>query len=96
MCIQLDHLLLPPKACQQDKEKTYVFIFTPAIDLSHNDVKCGFEMLHETGLALEKCRANHIQCNMNLSAFDVIIRKAYFLLRLLVRSSPSNRCEKVN
>ena len=29
------------------------------IDHSHNDVKYGFE-LHEIGLALEKCRANHI------------------------------------
>ena len=27
-------------------------------DHSHNDVKCGFEMLHEIWLALEKCRAN--------------------------------------
>ena len=30
-------------------------------------------MLHEIGLALEKCRANYIKCNMNFSAFDVII-----------------------
>ena len=30
-----------------------------SIDLSH-DVKCGFEMLYEIGLALEKCQANHI------------------------------------
>ena len=30
------------------------------IDLSHNDVKCGFEMLYKIGLALEKCQANHI------------------------------------
>ena len=47
------------------------------IDLSYNDVKCGFEMLHEVGLTLEKYRANHIECNMNFSAFDVIIRKVY-------------------
>ena len=34
-------------------------------------------MLHEIGLALEKYPANHIQRNMNFSAFDVIIRKVY-------------------
>ena len=30
------------------------------INLAYNDVKCGFEMLHEIGLALEKCQANQI------------------------------------
>ena len=30
------------------------------IDKYTIDVKCGFGMLHETGLALEKSRANHI------------------------------------
>ena len=30
------------------------------IDLSYNDVKCGFEMLREIWQALEKCRANQI------------------------------------
>ena len=47
------------------------------IDLSHNDVKYRFKMLHEIELAAEKCPANHIKCNMNFSAFDVIIRKVY-------------------
>ena len=27
-------------------------------EVSYNDIKCGFEMSHEIGLALEKCRAN--------------------------------------
>ena len=30
-------------------------VIVSSIDLSYNDVKCGFEMLHEIGLALEKC-----------------------------------------
>ena len=30
------------------------------IDFSYNNVKCGFELLNEIGLALEKCRANRI------------------------------------
>ena len=46
------------------------------MDLSHNDVKCEFEILQEILLAWEKCRPNQIKCNMNFSAFDVIIRKA--------------------
>ena len=47
------------------------------IDLSYNDVKCGFKMLHEIGLALENVEAV-IQCNINFSVFDVIIRKVYW------------------
>ena len=35
------------------------------INLSHNDVKCGFEMLHEILLAREKYRVNQILCNIN-------------------------------
>ena len=37
-----------------------VRVFTSAIDLSDNDVKCRFEISREIWLALEKCRANDI------------------------------------
>ena len=35
------------------------------VNLSYNNVKCRVEMLHEFGLALEKCRANLLECNIN-------------------------------
>ena len=38
----------------------FKFLTTLTIDLSHNDVNCGFEMLCKIRLALEKYRANYI------------------------------------
>ena len=57
----------------------------------NNDVKCGFEMLHEVGLTLEKCRANHIECNMNFSTFDVIIGKVYWQRFFIARTAGGRR-----
>ena len=58
------------------------------MDPFHNDVKCGFEILHEILLALEKCRANQILCNMNFSAYDVIIRSVHCVkIKLVVNQS---------
>ena len=47
------------------------------IDLSYNDVKREFVMLHEVWLAREKRRANQIARKFNFSAFDVIMKKVY-------------------
>ena len=47
------------------------------IDLSHNDVKCRFTMLHEGLLAREKRRAHQSQCKFHFSTFDVIMKKVY-------------------
>ena len=50
------------------------------MDLSYNDVKRGLMMLHEVWLAREKRRANQITCKFHFSAFDVIMRKVYWLI----------------
>ena len=48
----------PATLCCSPKPRMDALLFS--IDLSYNDVKCGFEMLNEIGLAPEMCRANQI------------------------------------
>ena len=46
--------------------------------LSHNDVKIGFEMLHEVDWLWTNVRPIMSLVSMNFSAFDFIISKVYF------------------